>query len=237
MATPAALKKDFMRLAGASRLAHSYLFFGEDSNNNLAFVRELANYLENGKWSLPISPPLDVMISGGGIDDMRAGISFLWQKPVKSSHKILVIPKAEALTLEAQNAVLKISEDGPSHSLILLLAKNIEVLLPTVQSRFQKVFISSSPGSGEMAVSEESEKMVDNFLEIDATKRKQAIKDLLALEDGQLLEDFVTGIIVSLRRDKIKNYLAIKEILHRWTLMQQYNTNKRLQLEAALSWI
>jgi radical SAM superfamily enzyme with C-terminal helix-hairpin-helix motif len=54
------------------------------------------------------------------------------------------------------------------------------------------------------------------------------------VEDKEDLENFVIGLIAELRKDKIKNWKIIKELLNRWTLINQFNVNKRLQLEAVL---
>lgn len=239
MATIVELKKVFINLIKSRKLSHGYLLYGfAASGDKLSFTRELANYLENKKWGRAETPLLDTMIAGGGIDDMRAGISFLWQKPLKSSRKILVIPDAEHLTLEAQNAILKISEEAPSHALILLMARNPQVLLPTLQSRFQKIYVHENSKLQNPEHQTNSKfQIVKNFLKASLVKRKEIIKDVIAAEDEKALEDFVTGLITELSRDKIKNWEAIRDILHRWSMINMYNVNKRLQLEAALLWI
>jgi len=131
------LKKTFQNLIDKNALAHSYLFFGEDKIAQLEFVDWLMNALEG---QLPL---IDAMKAGSGIDDIREGIRFLWQKPLKSPKKTLIIPDGENLTDEAQNAILKIAEDPPEHALIILIAKNQEILLPTLQSRLQKIYFGN----------------------------------------------------------------------------------------------
>ena len=56
-------------------------------------------------------------------------------KPYYSEHKIYVIPDAEMMTVQAQNALLKTIEDPPEYAVIMLLTNNIGGLLPTIQSR------------------------------------------------------------------------------------------------------
>ena len=56
-------------------------------------------------------------------------------KPYYSEHKIYVIPDAEMMTVQAQNALLKTIEDPPEYAVIMLLTSNIDALLPTIQSR------------------------------------------------------------------------------------------------------
>ena len=46
-----------------------------------------------------------------------------------------MIPDAEMMTVQAQNALLKTIEDPPEYAVIMLLTSNIDALLPTIQSR------------------------------------------------------------------------------------------------------
>lgn len=226
------LKRDFKKLADSGRLGHGYLLFGHESVlEKLGFARELANYLENKKWSPPervlIDAQFTTTLEESGIDAMRSASQFLWQKPALSPRRTLVVDRADHLTLPAQNAILKISEEPPPHALIILLVKNPDVLLPALQSRFQKIYVHGETHNKKLDV-----KSAEIFLKSSQTKRKEMLKEIAA--ESQELENFVTGLIVELRRDKIKNWKTIKEILGRWTLMNQFNVNKKLQLEAAM---
>ena len=53
------------------------------------------------------------------------------------------------------------------------------------------------------------------------------------LEDDALIEEFVTALFI-LCEDRKKHWRMLRALVHRWSLMQQFNTNQRLQLEAAL---
>ena len=221
------LKNNFLRLIDEGKLSHSYLLFGFSEEKN-SFANELANYLENKEWGTTVRPLLDATLSGIQIDDIREGIKFLWQKPMRSSRKVLIIPTADNMTLEAQNAILKVAEDPPQHALILLLVNSPEVLLPTIQSRFQKIFFGNHNTAAK--ASEDGLRLAKNFLKSTSAKRKEMLKEITP--DNQLLKDFVYGLINELKRDKIKNWRVLKDLLHRWTLMNQFNTNKKLQLES-----
>ena len=56
-------------------------------------------------------------------------------KPYKGPFKIYIVDRAEKMTEEAQNALLKILEEPPSYIVIMLLATDEESLLETVRSR------------------------------------------------------------------------------------------------------
>jgi len=77
-----------------------------------------------------------------GIGDVRESTKYLDEKPFSGKHKLLVVNNANALTREAQNALLKTLEEPPSYVTILLLTKTLNDLLDTVVSRCKKVQLS-----------------------------------------------------------------------------------------------
>ena len=56
-------------------------------------------------------------------------------KPYCSQYKIYIVPDADKMTPQAQNALLKTIEEPPAYAVIMLLTSNIDGLLPTIQSR------------------------------------------------------------------------------------------------------
>lgn len=56
-------------------------------------------------------------------------------KPYESKYKIYIVPDAELMNANAQNAILKTIEEPPQYAVILLLTSNLDRLLETVRSR------------------------------------------------------------------------------------------------------
>lgn len=56
-------------------------------------------------------------------------------KPYSSRYKIYIIPEAEKMTVQAQNALLKTIEEPPAYAIILFLTTNASSLLQTILSR------------------------------------------------------------------------------------------------------
>lgn len=56
-------------------------------------------------------------------------------KPYSSEYKIYIIPDANKMTEQAQNALLKTIEEPPVYAIIILLTENYDSLLPTIRSR------------------------------------------------------------------------------------------------------
>ena len=56
-------------------------------------------------------------------------------KPYSSEYKIYIIPDANKMTEQAQNALLKTIEEPPVYAIIILLTENCDSLLPPIRSR------------------------------------------------------------------------------------------------------
>lgn len=70
------------------------------------------------------------------VDDIRTQVNNdIVIKPYSSPYKIYIIPEADLLSVQAQNALLKTIEEPPAYAVIFLLTENAESLLPTIMSR------------------------------------------------------------------------------------------------------
>ena len=56
-------------------------------------------------------------------------------RPYEGGYKVYVIPEADKMTVQAQNAILKTLEEPPEYAVILLLVNDDRKLLDTVRSR------------------------------------------------------------------------------------------------------
>ena len=193
--------EDFQRLADSGRLSHGYIFFGPQMVGKHLVAISLANYLENGKFepldeSKVLSDAFFVKPDEGGsigIDAMREIKYFLWQKPNRSSRRTVVIDRADALTTEAQNALLKITEEPPQSGLLFLVIKEPEMLNPTLRSRLQQIYFSNIP-----------EDEIEGFLVKSKLAKAKEAKDLAKQSFGQ------PGRAISLLRGESENEMVIK---------------------------
>ncbi len=264
------LIKHFKNLAERNALSHGYLFFGEPQVGKATVAAALANFLENGRFEKPDAVLLDFLSvppdENGiiGIDAARAIKNFLWRRPFKSTKRFAVISDAQAITPQAQNALLKITEEPPACALIAVISPNVELLAPTLVSRLQKFHFSrisdaqiielaksfgcdaetakqtaekaaGRPGLAVNLVQNDSvwleaESLAKDFLKNAA--RRAVIANRLA-EDEKLLDRFAEILLIYLMRDPVANLELSRSFLHRFSLIKQFNVNKRLQLEAA----
>ncbi|MDD5263333.1 MAG: hypothetical protein PHU43_00635 [Candidatus Bipolaricaulis sp.] len=70
-----------------------------------------------------------------GIDQVREAIRAAQFSPVESDRKVCLVPRAESLTVEAANGLLKTLEEPPRGMVFALLAEHAGDLLPTIVSR------------------------------------------------------------------------------------------------------
>jgi DNA polymerase-3 subunit delta' len=153
---------DIKDLNERGRLGHGYIFFGPSMVGKRTVATALGHYLEKGIFEpireegilqetklidMSFMKALDPDASGEsiGIDAVREIKNFLWQKPNASTRRTLIIDNAELLTTEAQNALLKITEEPPVSSLLILITSDIESILPTIVSRLPKIYFGSVP--------------------------------------------------------------------------------------------
>lgn len=209
--------------AKKNQLTHGYIFYGPSPEQVFTFAQQLASVLEDNQKVLIDCKVIESTLDSIGIDQVREINNFLWQKPVVSLRRTLIIRRASLLTAQAQNALLKIAEEPPPHGLIILIVGKLEELLPTLLSRFQKHYFSSFDQS---VVSNEARK----FIKASKLEKKNIIKNLLE-EEGDLSE-FIKLVMAELDRDPIKNLQPLRTLLTYWSNINHYNTNKKLQLEA-----
>ncbi len=70
------------------------------------------------------------------VDEIRTQIvNDIDLKPYRSRYKIYVVPDAQMMNPQAQNALLKTLEEPPEYAIIMLLTDNVDKFLPTILSR------------------------------------------------------------------------------------------------------
>ena len=71
-----------------------------------------------------------------GVDDVRTQINnTVAIKPYQGPYKVYIIPEADIMTVQAQNALLKTIEEPPAYGIIILLTTNADTFLQTILSR------------------------------------------------------------------------------------------------------
>ncbi|MEJ5230229.1 MAG: hypothetical protein WHT65_09530 [Pseudothermotoga sp.] len=82
-----------------------------------------------------------LILSEPGIDEIRYFTDFLYTA-ADDGYKLVFIQKADRLLQEAANSMLKILEEPPSYSAIVLTTTRFSDLLPTIRSRVKTMNVS-----------------------------------------------------------------------------------------------
>lgn len=151
------------RSISSGRLASSYLFAGprgvgraltakvfikillcKEREDSFCGICPSCRKVEEGEHPdvLWIKPEKNKSIK---IAEVRKIRDILNLKPYEASLSVAVIEDAHMMTSEAQNALLKVLEDTPEESIIILISDKKELLLPTVVSRCSEVRFSLLP--------------------------------------------------------------------------------------------
>jgi hypothetical protein len=150
-----ATQKQLKRLA--AKPPHALIIVAPEGAGKQAVAHQLGAELlglkeerldNSGRW-LRIAPAGDDPF---GIDVVRSAIHFMTMKAAASTAKvqrIAFLPDAQTMTKDAQNALLKLLEEPPEGSMLLLTATSERAMLPTIVSRCQ-VFQLSPPDSAEL---------------------------------------------------------------------------------------
>ena len=88
-----------------------------------------------------IVPPTSGAVRSMRIDTMRKIPSFIYESAAGGVGKVVIIDGAEKMSVGAANAILKTFEEPLPATMIIMLAKSLEQLLPTILSRASKIVL------------------------------------------------------------------------------------------------
>ena len=76
-----------------------------------------------------------------GVEEVRIFREDMFLSATESDYKIYIIEESDKMTVNAQNALLKVLEEPPSNVVIILLAESLDKILSTVKSRAETLFL------------------------------------------------------------------------------------------------
>lgn len=172
-----------------------------------------------------------------GIEEVRQMQGFLLLKPFAKEKKSVLIQEAEALTVEAQNALLKTLEEPPARSQIILTVRDESLILPTIASRCQIISLSVK---SQITLSEKDEKemteLLENLLRANIPERLSLGETLSAYRgksEAIAWLDKLTWVVrkILLTTPSSLKYLNILKTIFQTKKMLQANTNVKLALD------
>ena len=151
-----------VKLKSEQKLGHAYLVQGREGVGKESLVKDFSAYLlchdpqeekacgtcqSCNLLAAGTHPDFKYMAPEEGtsqikIEQIRSSKDFLSNTAMMGSYKILLIRYAEKMNINAANALLKNLEEPAAGTLLFLLSHQPGSLLPTIQSRCQKIKIS-----------------------------------------------------------------------------------------------
>lgn len=167
------LEKSWLQLQSqmnAGRLHHAIFITSPDGMGKLALAKFLSqtllckepvNWLPCGHchacqlFETSVHPDFSLIATDAGkvipIDVIRSLSQKLTDHSQLGGNKVVIIDHAEKLNLASANALLKTLEEPAAGTYIILLAENKTQVLPTINSRCQKMHIAKPEESSVMA--------------------------------------------------------------------------------------
>ncbi len=216
-------------------MGHAYLFVGQDSAGKKEFAGEICVLL-TGK-GLENNPDLNFIRPNIEEDDYKIYIenirdlkSFMSLKPYSSEYKLAVIDNADAMTAEAANAMLKILEEPPKRSVLVLISSKPKLLPRTILSRCETVVFPPAPE----IQTDEMRKAIDDLRKIVKQSMAERIKYAKKIYEKDDYAALVNLWLRSLRFqliDKPASAPILRRLLRLSFIISQPQYNHRIALE------
>ncbi len=204
--------------AAVGRLSHAYIIEGPTKETNDAMADYLAQaYVCSSKENKPCKECPNCRKAAGKIHPDIIRVSLLEDKreivvgqvrqlrseayirPNEAERKVFIIEDAQTMNENAQNALLKVLEDGPQYLSFLLVTEYAQRLLPTIRSRCET--LSLTAGTEETVVQTDEE----------LRKTAAQLANLLLKDDELALAGLTTALEVK-TTDK-ETLLALFDLL------------------------
>lgn len=164
-----------------------------------------------------------------GIPDIRLLQKRIFLKPVKSEQKAVVIEAFFGITLDGQNSFLKLLEEPPANTIIIILVSDTDFLLPTVLSRCSVIDLRKTRKL-EKGNSSENLEIINKLIE-----GKNSL--YIAQEKGKSREDalsFLEELIITSEENLEKEKrltTPLKKMQKTYYLIKTINVSPRFALE------
>lgn len=154
------LIKKFQQVIQSKRFAHAYIFHADESTPKTEIALQFAKAINCKEHRLDACDQCttcmqiehgnhpDVMIIqpqgiGIKIDQLRElRKKFHYQSPAGVT-RVVIFEQADLMRAEAANSLLKFLEEPPSPLVAILLTDKVQAILPTIQSRCQKIQLTT----------------------------------------------------------------------------------------------
>lgn len=175
-----------------------------------------------------------------GIEEIKNMQKKLFLRPIKSPAKAVILQDAQLLTTQAQNALLKVLEEPPDHTIIILSCRSKESLLPTIISRCQIINLRDERQKLSDQETKDLTEFIENLPKMPIGEKFKKAESLAKEKEKALT--WIENTIIILREQVLEqtknNQPDINSALHNLrsfqkthTLLKTTNANPRFLLE------
>ena len=208
---------------------HSFIIIGKDREKVKKYAFDLAREQKISKFDVFVLETEKAL----GITDIRTVTKQVFLTPLRGSEKAVILECFYGATIEAQNAFLKVLEEPPLSTTIIMLSQD-NFFLPTILSRCKLIELDRS-----VTLSRDEESEYSNILEnLRIMKIGEKLKLAQDLAKGrQEALNFIEKLIVVSRNKMVESeekqeYKTIIEVLQKYYKeIKRSNVNLRLGLE------
>lgn len=154
-----------------------------------------------------------------GIAQIKDLKSWAITKPHFAPNKLAVILQSHLLTIESQNALLKIIEEPNDSITFILSTDNYRKLLETIQSRCEKINLTNDELNS-----------TSNFSQLSLANQFKLIEGLVSTKDtitkGQKIDEFIESLLLEYREKLLQD---ISNKSHQKALELILTANKQLK--------
>jgi DNA polymerase III delta prime subunit len=167
----------------------------------------------------------EVCIDRFGIDDARELVKKAYSRPIEAVEQILVV-RTDFITLEAQNALLKVLEEPPSSTKFVFVVPKDFIILPTLSSRFGEFFSKEKN-----IVSETNQNIVfSEFMKNGYSERLSSIEQAIKKKDMEWQKSIKRGLIEYLEKP-FKISSSLKELEYSARLLLTRGASNKMLFE------
>lgn len=208
----------------------SLLISSKNNKNALNYIHKICLEEKIGEYDTSIIESEKQI----GIKDVKLLQEKTLLKPFKSKQKIVTLNAEKGITIEAQNALLKVLEEPPNNTIIVLIVNSKNVALPTILSRCKIVELDSHDFFSEKEL-QEYEREFNNLIKLSLGERLILAQTLAKNKEQTLfyLEKIILGAREKmLKENDLKTLNIIKDVQKRYVELKSSNANLRLGLES-----
>lgn len=171
-------------------------------SKNRKITKEYIDKLSNNEGVDRIDIDINYFEKTVGIEDVRTIQKKILFRPFRGRTKVVVIEAYEGITIESQNALLKILEEPPNNTIIVINVAKIDLILPTILSRCKIIDLK------------------DKSLELSKQEVAQYLNLLVSLPSSGIGDRLKLAQDIAKNKDEITTELEKMIIIARKTLIE-----------------